>query len=198
MRLYLIQVTKRKDAKRRITLPCLNDFFGFFKEFLKVFCEIIAEQNYFCYIFDNDDRDKFSIGYCNERKIDYIFCKNEASRLNYENRNLNEYKMKKTIFESNDLKFPHVEEFYIQKFYPKNKNFDETKKFLKQKRKLLESKEFNSNPQLTNRINKKLNYYNAIKKFFGKEKTIDYNEKEEEVINYLDDTEFQNKNLIGF
>ena len=70
----------------------------------------MVEQNYFCYIFDNDDRDKVSIEYCKVRKIDYIFCKNEASHLNYENRNLKEYKMKKTIVESNDLKFPNVEE----------------------------------------------------------------------------------------
>ena len=46
-------------------------------------------------------------------------------------------------------------------------------------------------------MKKKLQYYNAIKKFFGIVKEIDYNEKEEEVINYLVDNEFQNKNLIG-
>ena len=196
-KLYLIQVTKKKEAIERITLPCLDDFFGFFDEFLKVNCDIKVGEHYFCYIFDNDERDNVSIKYCEERKLDYIFCKKNVSLLNYENRNLNEYKMKKTIVESMNSNFPHVEEFFIKKFYPKNKNFDETKKFLQRKRKLLEPKEFKSNNELIKRMEKKRKYYNSISQHFGKTKEIDYNEREEEVINYLVEKEFQKKNLIG-
>lgn len=36
-----------------------------------------------------------------------------------------------------------------------------------------------------------------LRNFSEKKKTFDYNEKEEEVINYLVDTDFKNKNLIG-
>ena len=196
-RLYLIQVTKKNDAKDRITIQCLNDFFGFFEELLKEKCKITVGQHYFSYIFDNDERDNVLIKYCIERKLDYIFFKKDATLLNYENRTLNEYQMKKTIVESNNPLYPHIEEFYIQKFYPKNKNFDETKNFLQKKRKFLEPKIFDAESQLIERMKKKLKYYNAIKKFFGIVKEIDYNEKEEEVINYLVDNEFQNKNLIG-
>ena len=171
-RLYLIQITQKKDAQERITIACLDDFFGFICYFLKEKCEITVEENYFCYIFDEDKPDNLSIKYCNERKLNYIFYKKSGFKLNYENRTLKEYKMKKKIIESLNNEFPHVKEIDIKKFYPKNKSYDDTKSFLKRKRKLSASKDFNSNEELIKRFNKKKTYYDAIKKFFGKEKNI--------------------------
>ena len=105
--------------------------------------------------------------------------------------------MRKIIFESCKTDYPFVKEFYIKKYYPENKNYIETKNFLAKKRKLLIPKEFEANNSLNDRITKKKNYYNCIEKFFNKKKHIDFNDKDEEINNYLVDTEFLGKNLIG-
>ena len=105
--------------------------------------------------------------------------------------------MKKTIIESNDKDFPHIEEIYITKYYPEPKNCDETKKFPTRKRKLMIPREFNADKELNDRIEEKRNYYKCIEKFFNKTKEINNDDKEQEINNYLVDNEFLGKDLIG-
>ena len=50
---------------------------------------------------------------------------------------------------------------------------------------------------LEERINKKKKYYDSINKNFKKEKKMDYNDKEEEIKNYLVNKEFVGKDLVG-
>ena len=67
-KLYLIQITKKKDAQERLTLVFLNDFFAYFDIFLKEKCKIKIAQNYFCYIFDENSKDQPTVNYCIEKK----------------------------------------------------------------------------------------------------------------------------------
>ena len=196
-RLYLIQITRKKDAQERFTTTSLDDLFGFIDSILEEKCDIKIEQNYFCYIFDDEKRDEASIRYCNEIKLNYIYFNQKEFELNYENKKLNEYKMKKIIIENKGTNLPFIEELLINKFNPKDENFETTKKFLSQKRKLMNPKELKNHNELQNRIKKRENYYNSIRKYFNKVKNIDYNDKEEEVNNYLADTDFINKDLNG-
>ena len=196
-RLYLIQITLKKDKREWLTTTSLDDYFGFITALLKEKCDIIVEQKYFCYIFDNDERDEKTINHCNKSKIDYIFFKKKDFELNYENMILKEYKMKKVIIESKRNDLPRLKELFTEKYYPEDKNFTDTKSFLSRKRKLLNPKEFDSVKGLKDRITIKKNYYDCIEKNFNKKKDIDLNDKDETINNYLADTEFLNKTLIG-
>ena len=153
-RLYLIQITRKKDAQERFTTTSLDDLFGFIDSILEEKCDIKIEQNYFCYIFDDEKRDEASIRYCNEIKLNYIYFNQKEFELNYENKKLNEYKMKKIIIENKGTNLPFIEELLINKFNPKDENFETTKKFLSQKRKLMNPKELKNHNELQNRIKK--------------------------------------------
>ena len=56
-KLILIQITTKKQSKERLTLLSLNDYFGFFKGYLKENCKISISDCYFCYIFDDKSKD---------------------------------------------------------------------------------------------------------------------------------------------
>jgi len=196
-RLYVIQITRKKESRERLTTISLDDFFGYINSFLEIKCTIKVEQNYFCYIFDNNKRDNVTINYCKEKKLDYIFFDEKDFNINYENGNLREYKMKKIIIENNKVHLPRVEEFDIKKFYPEEKNFEATKDFLQKKRALISHKDFNANKELVKRFKIKENYYNKINNNFQKGKKLDYNDMEETINNYLVDTTFLNKDLVG-
>ena len=58
-------------------------------------------------------------------------------------------------------------------------------------------KDYKSNLDLNERISKKQKYYNSIKVNFKKERKFNYNDKEEEINNYLFDNEFAQKDLAG-
>ena len=197
-KLYLIQTTKGKTADERLTKTFLNDIFGFIKEFLLKKCNINIIKNYFCYIFDEESKDNSTIEYCKKENLDYIFYNSSESKLNKENKYLNEYKMKQKLFESNKKDLFYKKDFEIKKYYPNtNASFEDTKEFLNKKRKIIKNKEYLTQKGLIERIRNKEKYYSAIKENFEKVKEIDYNEREEEINNYLVDTDFKYKDLVG-
>ncbi len=197
-KLYLIQITTKKNEESLLTLTFLNDFFGYIYAFLKEKCEIIVTKNYFCYIFDENSKDINSIEYCKKRKIDYLFYNESANKLNYLNKKLNEYKMTKKIFEYDNKFFSYEKYLEIKKFYPKDMNFENTKNFLRRKRKLMDNKNYNAETELVKRVEKKNEYYKSFKSNFQKIKKLDYNDREEEINNYLlGKDEFNSKDLIG-
>ena len=197
-KLYLIQTTKIKSADERLTITFLNDIFGFIKEFLLKKCKINIIKNYFCYIFDEESKDKNTIEYCKKEKLDYLFYNSSERKLNKENIYLKEYKMKQKLFESNKNNFSYTKDFEIKKYYPKiNISFEDTKEFLRRKRKIIKNKEYLTKEGLIERLNNKQKYFSSINNNFKREKEIDYNDREEEINNFLVDTEFKNKNLVG-
>ena len=195
-KLYLIQITKKKDSNERLTLTFLNDFFAYIDAFLKEKCQIDIEQHYFCYIFDDNNKDLPTINYCRERKLDYLFYNEEKINLIYPNTKLKEYKMKKKIFEFNS-NLNLEGEFEITRYYPRINDFVETKDFLSKKRKLMDNKNYKAEKNLVERVNKKENYYNSINNNFHTSLKVDYNDREEEINNYLLDTIYDKKDLVG-
>ena len=195
-KLYLIQITKKKDSDERITLTSLNDYFGFLKAFLKENCGIFITENYFCYIFDAESIDTPTVNYCKDNNLNYKFFNKTKYKIKEENINIKEYKMKKKIIINNKNESIPEKEFEIKKKYPKKNDFEETKKFLKRKREIMRDKNLKIK-DLEERINKKKKYYDSINKNFKKEKKMDYNDKEEEIKNYLVNKEFVGKDLVG-
>ena len=197
-KLYLIQITIKKNAENLLTLTFLNDFFGYIFAFLKEKCEIIVTQNYFCYIFDENSKDIDAIEYCEKRKIDYLFYNDLDNKLNYPNKKLKEYKMIKKIFEYNNIYFSYEKYLEIKKYYPKEIDLINTKNFLQRKRKLMDNKNYFDEKELVERIEKKNEYYKSFKSNFQKIKNLDYNDREEEINNYLlGKEEFKSKDLVG-
>jgi len=196
-KLYLIQITKKKNAEERLTLTFLNDFFGYIKAILKVKCQINVEKSYFCYIFDDESKDTYSVDYCKKRNIDYLFYNETNRKMSIDEICLEEYKMKKKIFESEKEFINYEKDFEIKKYYPINMDFEVTKNFLRKKRHLMNNTNFIKEQDLIERINKKKSYYQSIKENFHKEMEIDYNDREEEINNFLVDTEFKDKDLVG-
>ena len=195
-KLYLIQITKKKDADEIITLISLNDYFGFLKAFLNENCDIFINEYYFYYIFDAESIDTPTVNYCKDNNLNYKLFNKKKYKFKEENINIKEYKMKKKIIINNKINSIPVKEFDIKKYYPKKIDFEETKKFLKRKREIMTDKNFKIK-DLKERINKKKKYYDSINKNFKKEKKMDYNDKEEEIKNYLVDKEFVGKDLVG-
>ena len=194
--MYLIQVTKKKESHERLTLIFLNDFFSYLNKFLEENCQINIEQNYFCYIFDDNSKDIQTVKYCIEKKLDYLFYNEAKIQLIYPYENLKEYKMRKNLFKFNS-NHNFEGEFEIKKYNPKKNDFIETKSFLRKKRSLMDNKNYKAEKNLIEKKKKKENYYKSINKNFNKTLNVDYNDREEEINNYLLDTAFDQKDLVG-
>ena len=195
-KLYLIQITKKKESQERLTLIFLNDFFSYLNTFLEEKCQINIAQNYFCYIFDDNSKDNQTVKYCIEKKLDYLFYNEVKIQLIYPYENLKEYKMRKNLFKYNSNN-NFEGEFEIKKYIPKSINFKETKSFLRKKRSLMDNKNYKAEKNLIERMDKKENYYNSINKNFNKTLKVDYNDREEEINTYLLDTAYDKKDLVG-
>ena len=195
-KLYYIQITTKKEPKDRLTITFLNDIFGYIIAFLKEKFEIIIAQNFFCYIFDENFPDTETIEYCIQFKLDYLLFNQKNNSMNYPKGKINEYKMRKKIFEYN-INFGFEKEFEIQKFYPKVMDLDETKKFIKRKRFFTEKKNYQNENDLVQKFVLRENYYKSIERNFKNKKKIDFNDREEEINDYLVEKEFLGKNLVG-
>ena len=197
-RLYLIQVTKKKNADDRLTLISLNDSFGFLNGFLKENCQISVSQNYFCYIFDSESKDLATMNYCIQNNLDFKLFNPLNLKLKKNDDIFDEYKMKKNIIISDKNDPIFEKKIEIKKYFPKKNDFVATKEFLRRKRKLMSEKdEAKYENKLKSNIEIKKRYYNIIEKNFNKKRKFDRNDKEEEINNYLAENEFLNKDLAG-